>query len=223
MFIANAQKLSKIALLAATLVFTAPVQNSPKPLSAYYESTIVNFVPEGSGNHRVAALGPWNFGQRLNQDKPLDKRLNLYVVLPGSQYRSVSRPEYDHNLVVNSLTHEKAREWDIYWCLVLDPKVGENLRSEHELLAAAQQSFYPADLFDLEDVPAREVLVEKTDVQIYEDLRRYRHKDGTLPRILILPARLAVRATAEQPEEKPQRTQRGTKERQKPLKHRGTE
>jgi hypothetical protein len=29
------------------------------------------------------------------------------------------------------------------------------------------------------------------------DLKRFRRKDGTLPRLLILPARLAVRATAE--------------------------
>ena len=184
-------------VLAATLGFAVPFQPGPKPLSAYYESTIVNFAPQEAGSRHRAALGPWNFGDRLDQEKPLDKRLNLYVVFPGTQYRSPARPEYDHSLVVNSLTHENAREWDIYWCFILDSRLTQELHSEKELISAAQQSFQPAELFDVEDIPAREVLTEKTGVQAFADLGRYRHKDGTLPRVLIVPARIAVRATAE--------------------------
>jgi hypothetical protein len=149
----------------------------------------------------MAALGPWTLGERLREDKPLDKRLNLYVVVPGMQYRSPVRPEYDHSLIVNSLTHEKPREWDVFWCFILDARLTDDLRSEKELLTAAQQSFQPADLFDIEDIPGHEVLSEKSGIQTLDGLNRYRHKDGSLPRILILPAHMALRATAETPEE----------------------
>ena len=43
----------------------------------------------------------------------------------------------------------------------------------------------------------RQMLNEKTGIQTLAELGRYRHKDGSLPRVLILPARLAIRATAE--------------------------
>lgn len=196
----NVQKLAKIGVLAATMGFAAPVPEAIRPLTAYYESTSVQFAPEIQGPRQLASLGPWTFGKRLYQDKPLDERLNLYVVMPGRQYRSPGNPEYDHNLVVNRLTHDQAREWDIYWCIVLDPNLGDDFRSEHELLMAAQESFRPADLFDLEDIPSHEVLREKAGIQSFADLNRYRRKDGSLPRMLILPAKLAVSATAELPE-----------------------
>ena len=191
------QKLARVWILAAIVSFAAPVQEGTKPLSAYHESNSVQFTPD-AGTWRTATLGPWALGTRLNEGKPLDKRLNLYVVIPGKQYHSAGSPEYDHNLVVNALTHEKAREWDIFWCFVLDPKLTDDFRSEHDLLAAAQQSFFPADLFDVEDIPGHEVLREKTDVQSLADLKRFRHKDRSLPRVLILPAHLAVSGTAEE-------------------------
>ena len=174
-----------------------PLPEESKPLSAYYESNNVQFVPEIAAHS--ASLGPWNFGRLLHDGKPLDKRLNLYVILPGKQYRNSSNPEYDHNLVINALTHEKAREWDIFWCFILDSRLDDDLRSEHDLLNAAQQSFQPADLFDVEDIPGPEVLRERVGVQTLADLGRFRHKNGSLPRVLILPAHLAVSATAERP------------------------
>lgn len=120
--------------------------------------------------------------------------------MPGRQYHSAVNPEYDHNLVINTLAHEKVREWDIFWCIALDPALNDDLRSERDLLVAAQQTFRPADLFDMEDIPAREVLREKTGVHSLADLERYRRKDGSLPRLLILPAKLAVSANAETPD-----------------------
>jgi len=192
------QKLAKVWILAAIVSFAAPLQEGAKPLSAYHENEVVQFAPE-AGTRHTASLGPWTLGRRLNEGKPLDKRLNLYVVIPGKQYHSANNPEYDHNLVVNALTHEKAREWDVFWCFVLDPKLTDDFRSEHDLLAAAQQSFFPADLFDVEDIPGREVLREKTDIESLSDLKRFRHKDRSLPRVLIVPAHLAVSATAELP------------------------
>lgn len=193
----SVQKLARLGIVAAMAVHAAPVPDGPKPLSAYYESSSVQFVPEAAVRRHLASLGPWTFGERLHEDKPLDKRLNLYVVLPGKQYHSPGNPEYDHNLVVNTLTHDKAREWDIFWCIALDPRLDDDFRAEHDLLVAAQQTFRPPDLFDVEDIPSHEVLREKTGVDSMADLRRFRRKDGSLPRLIILPAKLAVSATAE--------------------------
>lgn len=201
MLTSNVEKLARFAVLAATVGFAAPLPDGPGPLSAYYESNSVQFTPERASRGHSALLGPWIFGRRLPEDKPLDKRLNLYVVLPGKQYSSLINPEYDHNLVINTLTHEKAREWDIFWCFVLDPNLDDDFRNEHDLLVAAQQTFRPADLFDVEDVPGHEVLREKTGIDSLAGLRRYRRKGGTLPRLLILPAKLAVSATAEVPDQ----------------------
>lgn len=191
----SVQKLAKLGIVAAMAVYAAPLPEGSKPFSAYYESSSVQFVPEAAVSRHLASLGPWTFGVRLQEDKPLDKRLNLYVVIPGKQYHSPGNPEYDHNLVVNTLTHEKTREWDIFWCIVLDPNLDDDFRAEHDLLVAAQQSFRPADLFDVEDIPAHEVLREKTGIDSLTDLRRFRRKDGSLPRLIILPAKLAVSAT----------------------------
>lgn len=200
MLTSTIQKLAKIGILAATVSLAAPLPEGTRPLSAYYESTSIQFVPElAVAKTSAATLGPWTFGTRLKDGKPLDKRLNLYVIIPGHQYRSSNSPEYDHNLVVNALTHDKTREWDIFWCFILDARLTSDFRSEHDLLNAAQQSFVPAELFDIEDIPGHEALQEKTGVQSLADLQRYRRKDGGLPRVLILPAHIAVNGTAESP------------------------
>ena len=161
------------------------------------------FVPEATGARHPAAFGPWTLGPPLREDKPQDQRLNLYVVLPGVQYRSASYPQYDHNMVVNKLTVDKAHDWDIYWCFALDPSLNDDFRSERDLLAAAQQDFHPPDLFDVEDVPAHDFLTEKLQIRTLAEMRQFRHKDGSLPRLLIVPAHIAVRASAESPEASP--------------------
>ena len=144
------------------------------------------------------ALGPWNLGERLAEDKPIDKRLNLYFVAPGRQYRAPGKPEYDHNLVVNKYTVDgKPRDWDIFWCFILDPALRPDLRSERELLLAKHQTFRPAALFEFKDIPSHALMAERLSIKSMADLRRFRRKDGSLPRLLIVPARLAVRATAE--------------------------
>ncbi len=191
------RSLSKMGLVIATLGIASSPDTAPKPLNAYFESTNVLLAADQAGAGEAASLGPWVFGPRLPQGKPLDKRLNLYVVIPGKQYHSPVSPEYDHTLIVNGVTHDTPREWDIFWCLVLDPKLAEDFHSEKELIAAAQQTFKPADLFDLEDVPARAILTEEFGAKNLADLRRYRHKDGSMPRLLILPARFAIRAIVE--------------------------
>lgn len=189
-----------MALLASTLGFAAPLA-SVKPFPAYHDGEKVIFSPGHTGTNRMASFGPWNLGERLSEGKPLDNRLNLYVVVPGGQYRSSARPEYDHNRVVNKYTVDgQVREWDIFYCFVIDPKLRNDFRGETDLLMAAHETFFPPALFAINDVPANAMLAEKIGVTSMADLRRYRHKGGGLPRLLIVPARLAVRATAEQPD-----------------------
>jgi hypothetical protein len=191
----------KWGILAAVLGWPVGVSHDPvKPLLVYHNGDNILFSPEATGTYRRARLGPWELGERLSpdQEKLSDQRLNLYVVVPGGQYHSASHPEYDHNLVINKyLIDHKSREWDIFWCLELDPSLGDDLRSERDILQAAQQRFQPAAAFVVREIPAGTVIGERLSVTKLEGLKRFRHKDGSLPRILIVPAQLAVRARTE--------------------------
>lgn len=201
MFRRNIRGVSKAALMAMAMGLAGGTLPTPvKPFLAYHDGgEDIVFSPETTGSRRMASFGPWNLGERLNDGKPADKRLNLYIVTPGGQYHSPTHPEYDHNRVVNKYTVDgKKREWDIFWCFVLDPALAVDLRSEQDLLLAAHQTFRPADLFDIGDIPAHAAMADRLGIATYADLRRFRRKDGSLPRLLILPAHLAVRATAEQ-------------------------
>ena len=77
------------------------------------------------------------------------------------------------------------------------PLCAPDLRSERELLMAKHQTFRPATLFEFKDIPSHALMAERLSVKSMADLKRFRRKDGSLPRLLIVPARLAVRATAE--------------------------
>src|ERR1043166_872367 len=189
---------STIAILAAGFGAAAPRRDVVKPFSVYHDGDDLIFTPEATGTHRLASVGPWNLGERVAEDKPIDKRLNLYFVAPGLQYRTPGKPDYDHNLIVNKYTVDgKPRDWDVFWCFILEPALRADLRSERELLIAKHQTFRPADLFEFKDVPSHALMAERISVKSMADLKRFRRKDGTLPRLLILPAHLAVRATAE--------------------------
>ena len=191
---------SALALFAAAgFGATASLREAVKPFSVYHDGDDLIFTPEAAGTRKVASIGPWNLGTRLGDDnKPADKRLNLYVVVPGAQYRTPDKTEYDHNLVVNKYTVDgKARDWDVFWCLILDPALRPDVRSERELFIAKSQTFRPATLFDFKDIPSHAIMAERLGIKSMADLKQYRQKDGSLPRLLILPARLAVRATAE--------------------------
>jgi len=188
---------SAVVLAAAGFAATA-VRPVVKPFSVYHDGDDLVFTPWPASTHKLASIGPWNLGERLGDDKPADKRLNLYVVVPGVQYRKPGKSEYDHNLVINKYTVDgRPRDWDIFWCFILDPSLRIDLRSERELFIAKHQTFRPADLFDIKDVPAHALMAERLGVKSMADLKRFRRKDGALPRLLILPARLAVSATAE--------------------------
>jgi hypothetical protein len=189
---------SALAIFAMGFGATASMKDVVKPFSVYHDGDDLVFSPEHAGTRKLAAVGPWNLGERLGDDKPADKRLNLYVVMPGSQYRTPGKAEYDHNLVINKYTVDgKARDWDVFWCLILDPALRPDLRSERDLLMAKHQTFRPATLFDFKDIPSHTIIAERLGIKSMADMKRYRLKDGSLPRLLILPARFAVRATAE--------------------------
>jgi hypothetical protein len=190
---------SALALFAvAGFGATASLREAVKPFSVYHDGDDLIFTPETASTRKLASVGPWNLGTRLGDEKPADKRLNLYVVVPGAQYRAPGKTEYDHNLVINKYTVDgKARDWDVFWCLILDPALRPDLRSERELLMAKHQTFRPATLFEFKDIPSHTIMAERLGVKSMADLKQYRLKDGSLPRLLILPARLAVRATAE--------------------------
>jgi hypothetical protein len=189
---------SIIAISAAGFAAAASMREVVKPFSVYHDGDDLIFTPEAAGKHRLASVGPWNLGERVAEDQPIDKRLNLYFVAPGVQYRAPGKAEYDHNLVINKYTVDgKPRDWDIFWCFILDPTLRPDLRSERELLLGKHQTFRPATLFEFRDIPSHALMAERLSIKSMADLRRFRGKDGSLPRLLILPARLVVRATAE--------------------------
>lgn len=189
---------SALAIFAAGFGAVASMREAIKPFSVYHDGDDLVFTPEAASTRKLASIGPWKLGERLGDDKPADKRLNLYVVVPGAQYRTPGKTEYDHNLVINKYTVDgKPRDWDVFWCLILDPALHADLRSERELLMAKHQTFLPAAQFEFKDIPSHAILTERLSLKSMADLKQYRLKDGSLPRLLILPARLAVRATAE--------------------------
>src|SRR5436309_394340 len=188
---------STVAIVAAGLGAAASMREVVKPFSVYHDGDDLIFTPEMSGKHRLASVGPWILGERVAEDMPADKRLNLYFVAPGMQYRATGKSDYDHNLIVNKYTVDgKPRDWDIFWCFILDPTLRPDLRSERELLLGKHQTFRPATLFEFKDIPSHALMAERLSIKSMADLRRYRRADGLLPRLLIVPARLAVRATA---------------------------
>jgi hypothetical protein len=188
--------MSKLSIIAATMTLTAFARQQVKPLVVYHDGSRMLFTPQVTGMHRPAKLGRWGLGESLKDDKLRDKRLNLYVVFPGRQYRSLLHSRYNHTLVINKYTIDgKPREWDIFWCLVLDPSLRADLRSERELLTAANQRFRTASNFKIRRVPSHAAMANELSVKNVDDLQQFRGKDGSLPRLLIIPAHLAVSAT----------------------------
>ena len=186
----------KLVLLAATATLTSFARQQGKPLEVYHDGSRMLFVPKTTGTLRMAKVGRWDLGERLNDEKLREQRLNLYVVFPGKQYRSRLHSRYNHTLVINKYTLDgKPKGWDVFLCLVLDPSLHDDLRSEQELLVAAHERFEPGNDFKFRQIPSHAILEDKLRVTDLHGLRHFRHRDGSLPRLLIVPAHLAVRAT----------------------------
>jgi hypothetical protein len=192
-------------LLLCAAWLAASADDSTQIDSAYIDGRVVSFAlaPVGRGQ-RTVRVGPWRFGPRVENPKPRDKRLNLYLVAPGDQHHTAAAPEFDHNDVINALPADGAMvEWDVYWAIVLDPRTQQALHSERELLLLAQQRFLPNDLFEFDDAPGHVFLREFLKVQALPGLDRFRDRNRTLPRLLIVPAGFAVRAAAREREAAP--------------------
>lgn len=167
--------------------------------SAYYHGEIVNLQIAAPAAHaRPVILGPWNFGERIAGKRPEDNRLNMYLVCPGRQYVSAIEPDYDLNVVLNEVPAEGVtREFDVFYAIILDPRLRDDLLSERDLLMAAQQRFTPEDLLEIEDIPGVPALRALLHIDSLEGLARFRDKnDDSLPRLILVPADFAVRAGA---------------------------
>jgi hypothetical protein len=166
-----------------------------------FEGRAVKFegVP-ARGFTRWFRYGPWQYGVRGGESKPDDKNPNLYLLVPGPEHHSDAVPQFDHTAIVNTLAKQEEAHWDVYWAVVLDPELTRDIRDERDLLLEAQNEFSPAEQFDLHDVPGREVLTRHLKVETTLDLERFRKKDGRLPRLVIMPARVSVRGTITDPD-----------------------
>ncbi len=150
------------------------------------------------GKEKPAGFGPWKLGAKVGESKPHDTRLNLYIVVPGDDFQSESDAAsiYDHNRVINMAPMEKGEaEFDVYWAIALDPHLNQDFQHEGDLLEAAQQRFIPGDLFEFNDAPGAGFLREVLHIDTLGELKPYRRKDGSLPAVLLVPARFAVRGS----------------------------
>ena len=188
---------------AAALWAGSPGVEAPHPASAaYLRNQLVSFylAPVEKGQQPFS-IGPWQFGVRVSDRKPRDKRLNLYLVAPGTQHHAEGYEGFDHNDVINALPPADAVvEWDVYWAIVLDPELRQDLRSEQDLIVEAQEGFVPGDLFEFQDIPGQGFLRAFLEIDSLDGLAPYRRKDGALPRVIIVPAGFAIRARAALPE-----------------------
>ncbi len=180
---------------------------TPQPLEVLHDGEALKLsFAAPTGREKVLTVGPWRLGPSLKRvkngkpERPSDKRYTLYFIAPGSQYQSAAAPALDHNLLVNVVPPNDDpidAEFDLFWVIVLDPDVKKDLRTEADMIMLAQERFSPSDLYALDDAPGAGLLREALRADSLLDLQRYRHKDGTLPRILILPADSIQHATIE--------------------------
>jgi len=180
----------------------APADSSLPVTEVCFEGRDVKF--EGAAAHgltRWFRFGPWQYGARSSDGKPDDKHPNLYIVVPGSQHHSDAMPQFDHTTIINTLAKQEEAHFDVYWAIVLDPDLKQEIRDERQLLIETQNLFSPGEKFALGDVPGREVLTRNLKIQSITELDRFRRIDGRLPRVAIVPARVSVRATVTDPEE----------------------
>lgn len=184
-----------VALCTGALLGASPAPEIRPLEGVYLDGQVVRLdIADGP---KPMLVGPWRIGARVQDPKPRDQRLNLYIVAPGTQYHLDGSDDFDHNAIVNAVPDPGgSRQYDVYWALVLDPRLRTDFKTERQLLIAAQASFTPGDLFAFDDIPADAFLRNFLKADSLSDLAQYRHKGGALPRILILPAGFAVTASA---------------------------
>ncbi len=185
---------------AAAAQSEAPVKHA-----VYFNDKLIPFTPEHRHRGRMLVVGNSVVGPLARDHKASDHRPNLYIVSPGTQHQSDAGDEVmSYNLVISTLPRTSdPTGFDTYWALVLDPSLPGNFTSERELLLATQDAFLPGDLFEFEDIPSVALLRRYLHAESLADLDRFRRPDGTLPRVIIVPSGLVVRASAVDPDAPP--------------------
>jgi hypothetical protein len=174
----------------------------PVTQPVYFDNRVMDFtfVP----GRRQFLIGPWNIPARVERDKPRDPRPNLYIFAPGTQYMADHAPQYNHNEIISTLpVKAEPRDWDVYWAIVLDPSFTEDIHSEQQLVMSTQEGFEPAEGLLFDDIPGATFLREFLKIDSVEELRKYARQDGALPRLIIVPAGLSIRAVASDPDAPP--------------------
>ena len=209
------------ALLCAALSFGATPSSEldfaeaqqPRLNRAYFDGREIDFKPTHTRiPGREFKLGPWPVGARASgRSKPSDHSPNLYLVVPGSQFERTGNEAFNHNRILSSIPKGGgAWDWDVYWALVLDPTLAIDFHSERELLVAAQEPFMPPEDFTLDKSPAYVVFRDVLKIRTIAQLEKYRHNDGTLPAILIIPANVTVHGEAYDVDNTPPDTDKAT-------------
>jgi hypothetical protein len=210
-------------LTCFALIFSAPVAISRADAAsfpwaksvketAYFEGRQVEYSPgHAHFGQKVFRFGPWDLGPKLESRERDDKRPNLYVVVPGSAASNDTEPEYNHNLVLSTVPKaDESSDFDVYWAVVLDPNVKEDIRAETQLLLAAQEPFTPGQDFQFSKIPSQAFLRAFLHIDSLDQLSEYRRPDGSLPKVAIIPAKFAVRAKVVDPESQPQEAVQGS-------------
>jgi len=194
--------IATILLVGSVLIVIAAEKRQQRTVtSAYFSGNEVQIQPAIEPGSRSFSYGPWLFGSIVHDDKASDHRFNLYVIAPGSQHQSPApADEFNHSVLVNSAEDEgaKTQEWDVFWVVVLDPEVTDEIRSERELLLLGQAYFLPRDLYEIEDAPGH-ALLRQLGIFSVSDLAKFRRADGALPRAILLSAGAAVKTKVTPP------------------------
>ena len=201
--------LCAVAVVSAQAQTVAKKKAKPQPkpapvllhvTNAYFAGHEVKFKSEPSGKSRhVLAVGPWNLGEKVNPGNN-DLRPNLYFVFPGTEHQADGRPDFDHNQVLSAVPKEESN-FDVYWVVVLDPAAVQDFTSEQQIILATQETFEPSEDFPFEQIPSAGFLRTFLKVSDMEGLERFKRPDGELPRVAIIPAKVTVKALAEEIEE----------------------
>ena len=185
----------------ASLLWGVDKRQQRPVTTAYFSGQEVQVQPVLESHARTFNYGPWTLGSIVHDDKASDHRFNLYVISPGTQHQSPSpADEFNHSVLINSAEDpdDKVTEWDVFWVVVLDPELDQEIRGERELLLMGQAYFMPGDLYQPEDAPGHDLLKQLGIISL-SDLARFRRSDGALPRVVLLSAGTAVRMKAAPP------------------------
>lgn len=174
----------------------------------YHDGKIVklDFVSGSS----IFKVGPWKISTQVVHERPRDGHPNLYIVAPGTQYVDTVTERYDHNEIISYVpTKLGAQDWDVYFAIILDPNLHENFYSEHRLIVATQDDFAPAADFKFEDIPGASFLREYLNIRSIEELGYYKRLNGRFPRLIIVPAKLSLKASVPDSDNAPLPTGKG--------------